>query len=57
MLAAYKTNRQQGRYLNAAHAIPRYFTNPAFFRIIHDLPHFFGVVRILSHIFEVITLS
>ena len=39
----------QGRYLHAAHAIPHYFTNPACFRIIYDLPHFpalFGVFRI-----------
>ena len=39
----------QMRYLNAAHAISHYFTNPAFFRIIYDLPRFpalFGVFRI-----------
>ena len=39
----------QGWYSNAVHAIPHYFTNPAFFRIIYDLPHFpalFGVFRI-----------
>ena len=40
----------QGRYLNEAQdAIPHYFPNPEFFRIIYDFLHFpalFGVFRI-----------